>query len=506
MIFYPSDWLYNASVIGFSLAVERFFGRDEVTCNDDGTLEIDDALIETLFENLYAVRGKLPGSLAFSPKGQEGAAFASKLPLIAWLFLRMTADHMLEGNAFKKELENIQSVDLYDPLSIFKVVRPKYFYKDGPFVNAVGAGTKDVPSRVAELFGRPGKFEEYSLHCGFCGRSFPVPQNKRRLFVDNILVGYAGSSVNEFPNAYWDFLPSSPVCDTCSVLVFFHIFALERSPEREFFFVNSPSFKLSRDLIKQIKSFGEKPDGIFFKNVVDRLTALASVKAGWGSMGIEIYRIVGDPPGKYQEVKVMRIGPDAVERLTATPSVPEYLRRMNSTAIFEAFVERDYGRLFQLLHLVCKCIVSGSKGSTAEIERIIGRADSRKVLSISRNLPDLLYETLKHGGERMELSSLRGETRSLFRERRSAIEGEDGLLHALERLAYQIIEKTRIGNRIDVSYLLVRTFTANDEPLPEKLAAALASSSEEEFKLSVYAFIDTITALSKQFGDRRKGD
>ena len=66
------------------------------------------------------------------------------------------------------------------------------------------------------------------------------------------------------------------------------------------------------------------------------------------------------------------------------------------------------------------------------------------------------------------------------------------------RDAYQLIEKTRLGNRLEANYLLTRTFTANGEPLPKSLWEIIATGSEEEFKLGVYAFIDTVAGILKE--------
>lgn len=501
MVFYPSDWLYNASVIGLAEAIADYFEESDVSFNDDGTITIADSFLGHLFKNLKEVKGDLPPKLPVSPSSRESANFASRIPLMAWLFLRRAADHIKEGNAFKKEREKMQATDLKDPLSVFNAIRPKYFFKDGPFVNAIGAGTKDVAARVAELFGFPEELEEYSLHCSFCGNSFRVPKEKRRLFIDNIFVGYAGASAKEFPNAYWDFKPSTPICPACSVAIFFHIFALQQSPDRQFFFVNSPSFALSRELMRQMGIFSKKPDGVFFRNIVDRLTKIAAIQTGWGSMGIEIYRIVGDPPGKYQEVKVTKISHAIVDKLTASPSIGGYLRSINSTGLYEAFIAEDYGKLFQLLYLANKHNATGAKSSAIEIERLVGRTDFRAINAMAGCLPDLLYEGMGYGGEEMELKRIRSETREIFNSRAvraSQDGGEDRLLSSIGRIAYQLIEKTRLGNRLEANYLLTRTFTANGEPLPKSLWEIIATGSEEEFKLGVYAFIDTVAGILKE--------
>lgn len=63
----------------------------------------------------------------------------------------------------------------------------------------------------------------------------------------------------------------------------------------------------------------------------------------------------------------------------------------------------------------------------------------------------------------------------------------------MQNIAYRIMEKTRIGKREDVFYLLLRVFSANQKQFPKELVEPFKPQYDDGlFKSCIYAFLSGV--------------
>ncbi|MEO0098752.1 MAG: hypothetical protein ABIK84_06315 [candidate division WOR-3 bacterium] len=63
----------------------------------------------------------------------------------------------------------------------------------------------------------------------------------------------------------------------------------------------------------------------------------------------------------------------------------------------------------------------------------------------------------------------------------------------VQNIAYRIMEKTRIGKRDEVFYLLLRTFNANQKQFPKLLVEPFKPNYDDgTFKSCIYAFLSGV--------------
>lgn len=98
--------------------------------------------------------------------------------------------------------------------------------------------------------------------------------------------------------------------------------------------------------------------------------------------------------------------------------------------------------------------------------------------------PDSLIERLKSDGTKIFNSN-------------------SSLSEAINGIGFKLLEKVRLGQRDEVLYLLLRTFKAHEQKLPESLIEALKTKYDDNlFKSFIYAFLAPILGkLQTQGGE-----
>ncbi|OAA21892.1 type I-B CRISPR-associated protein Cas8b1/Cst1 [Kosmotoga sp. DU53] len=495
MRFYPGPWFYNAAVIGFAKSITKYFGEQAVEYLDDGTLKVDDGVMSLLYKPVWDVIDDLPKKLQPPPTSGKGQDFIETVPVNAWMFVLETIEFLKQpGNASKDFLEKVENVEKRnDPFEKFHTVRTRYFLKSGPFANAISAGVKeeDVINLVARLFGGEEETLNESLHCSLCGNKFNVPKDSDRMFMDNRTLKYAASSPGHFPSFYWSFKPSIPICPECLSILFYGLLSFVRGPTGEYLFVNAHSFKLMKEMHKQLKEIASKrsiksPASMFLQSLLKQLLMIATTFSLWSTLSIEMYQIDSD----FSKSRITYIPSHKVEQLLGSERASNALMAMRNTEIFERFVQDDVGWLFNVLYLSTKYIVSNKEGSLEELRSYIGYVSENQVIYLMINLQDLIYEMVNNGGDQM----------SLWRVRNAAMSLQPELKKDLAKLSHQILEKTRIGARDDAMYLIERTFAAHKALLDDNIISIFDEKDDEMFKLKLYTFIGKVFENTEQGG------
>ena len=233
----PSNWLYNAGVVGFLRVLEKLGKTVEEFLKNNGSVEIikNDNLIP---EDIFRLWDEMT-------KGKKGYNWGGQKGYYA---------NQTEGS-IKKKIENL--------------------------IKGYSAKSKKA----------------IKMGCFFCGKIISITKSKASYYTQaygNILI----SSEKTFRNSYWNFNSKDFVCPQCEFIIMCHHLALTELSDGSEIFINAPSFKLMWYLNKYSSIY--KAEGIkHLKEILGmRLIEMASkfyIQLGrWEKMNIEIVSKYGN--------------------------------------------------------------------------------------------------------------------------------------------------------------------------------------------------------------------
>jgi CRISPR-associated protein Cst1 len=251
---HPSNWLYNAGVVGFwgcldredylNNPVENFDDKYKIQC--DGTIAIKREVFDKIkiYEN-YFENGKvvnLKGKNPYYPnfidvKGNQKDVFKAFVTTISNLenTINSECDSCRGGILINKDRLN-NGID--------DIQKENFF------------------SKISELN-----------------------------MVHNKLLGPS----EKFPNSYWNLDAGFKICHLCTFLLIHHHLAFTRLADGSEIFINAPSFKLMYELNKLVRELFGKTEAsssqkreILAMSVIEYSRRLQTTLGQWNSMNIEI--------------------------------------------------------------------------------------------------------------------------------------------------------------------------------------------------------------------------
>ncbi|MEM5820913.1 MAG: type I-B CRISPR-associated protein Cas8b1/Cst1 [Candidatus Aenigmatarchaeota archaeon] len=227
---YPSNWLYNAGVVGFLRVLEKLGERVEDFLKDDGSAEIDrNGNLTT--EEIFNIWDRMTKENKYIWGG------------IAGYYANQTE------NSIKKRIENL--------------------------IRGYSTSSKKTNK----------------ISCFFCGDIVSISKSKASFYSQaygNLLI----SSERTFKNSYWRFRSTDFVCPKCEFIVMCHHLGLTKLLDDSEIFINAPSFKLMWYLNKYSSIFKATTIGQYKEILGMSLIEMASkfyIQLGrWEKMNIEI--------------------------------------------------------------------------------------------------------------------------------------------------------------------------------------------------------------------------
>lgn len=249
---YPSNWLYNAGVVGFLRVLEEKVGQNvEEFLKDDGGVEIDVCIFSKLgnkSQDLYFSKEKVSSIVGKSSlyrnylQGRWKGAFNK--------FIKLLAKSTRTGNC------DICGVGYYIP------------------DNAIDLQNNDLENLI--------KFRN-----GI--RNFDIRMNALL------------APSQEFPNSFWNNYTTSIVCDLCGYILVHHHLALIKLSDNSEIFINAPSFKLMWYLNRYSSIYTKEKTKtvreILGISLIEMSSKLYIQLGKWEKMNIEIV-------SKYKEDKI----------------------------------------------------------------------------------------------------------------------------------------------------------------------------------------------------------
>jgi len=252
---YPSNWLYNAGVIGFLRVLESAGENVEDFLKDDGSVEI---ITEKSVDEIFSEWDKLTLEAKYSYKGQ-----------------RDYYPNQGDGKSIKKRIN---------------------FLVNG---YTIGKSRRQI-----------------TLSCTFCKERITVKQTKQTtkdFTVSQTFGKVLFSAERTFKNSYWNNESKDFICPKCQFIVMCHHIGLiplffvgseNKYPE---IFINAPSFKIMWHLNKYARTLYEKQEVKEIKEIlgislIEMASRLQLQLSKWTKMNIEVivkYKVKKDK--KYED-------------------------------------------------------------------------------------------------------------------------------------------------------------------------------------------------------------
>lgn len=368
---FPSNWLYNASVIGFLKVMAHGLGEEEVEewLNDDGTIDVDN----DCFEQVEIGELNIPKSLECYIN-----YISNKNNIIEW--------KAKNESKYKK---------FYDRLGEFGYkyifAGNKLFASNTPYQNLVQLQewqSFEFPNFLIE------KLIDYEKingdkNCGFCSKltaQAPSDDNllEQRLFVyQEPHMRRLGPSIGKFRNSFWNLENSLVICPLCAYLFIYSHLPFIRSQNREIF-INTFSFKLMWYLNKYVGAVYKNTniEDIFATSLMELSQKMNRMLGLWSKFNIEMVIKT------YNDINYYSL-PYATSKLLLNRNISSLIRKTKEPFVLNSIISGKYDNLMKLCSKVMKSIASGKPDLN---DNYISQLSSKKVdhlKELSSVLPEL---------------------------------------------------------------------------------------------------------------------
>jgi len=449
MKLYSSNWIWNASVIGFLNAVKELMVNGEEVVDQlikgEEYVEIEQDLEDFLWSD-FNTSSKYNLKPEYEPKFDENRS----LPKIGWMFITS-----VNPQAFKEKIALKQEEEG------FTANFNKLFSNAGPYKNFINTQIKDKKLSIINFFSKP-KTIENGLICSFCNQRM-VPENNSETNDYQISFNLAlfqdiGGSYGKFPNANFQDISELLICPTCSQFLLF------RHKGFENIFINSTSFNLMYKLNQLAKNM-ERIDRKEF--LMQAQTSEMIIRNSWTLSNTEIIEISGS------NVTFNNIT-DLTAKLFVSPIIISYLQEItyNKQNILDYIISSDFSKILKLVY-------KELKNDYAPYYEIKIYTEIQKIL----------------GGEQMKEKVISVE--NLYYEGKNC-KNED-LIESLKRNIFKILEMVRLGKKAQTQYTILRIFASFNEKIPENLSRIFNPQFPEDlFQAGMYNFLTGIKNAQKK--------
>lgn len=390
---YPSNWLYNAGVIGL-LRVLEGAGKDVVRLFNDGTIKGDEiyslvrSMLSTTSCALESPLNKLPDWHWHYVEKSFEWNYGSISNLVTDILIK--AEHSTNKSQLKEQLKcknfryESEEVDFKDINRKIDDVWSQTFGRNSQYTTnkAIAELTESIEQKrctyiyrkaIGYLFSQEGfyqnlynpgwfgdlkKFIDFFTSdkvfkldsssasvCGFCSESkFEVEP------VDATQMSFLFPVFSQFPNAYWQNNEKevTQICSLCKFLIIHHHLALTRLSDGSEIFINAPSFQVMWYLNKFIREvFGsvssEEMRGkrtLLAMSVIEYATKIQATLGVWTGMNIEVVSRRG---GAIEFFSL----PYEVVQLLADRRIASLLSQIGEFEILNRVLDQDFSRLME---------------------------------------------------------------------------------------------------------------------------------------------------------------
>lgn len=398
IVLYPSNWLYNAGVIGLLRVLESAEEGVLDLLSEDGTIKgneliakIKEAISPEKAASLLKPLDKLPlwhwnyVRLSFEWNYGTVRDFVSSILERARVTNRTQRRTQLrdqlkcknfayEGEAVNFEETNQRIGDLFSKAlgrspeltinqaidQIVKLIEEKkdayifrkgigyLFSKGGFYQNFFNPGWFGNLKKFIEFFAEEKIFEASApgSRCGICsGKNFKVEP------IDATQMSFLFPVFSQFPNAYWqnNEIAVTQICSFCKFIIVHHHLALTRLSDGSEIFINAPSFKVmwylssfAREVFGAFSPAGARTKReILAMSVIEYATKIQTTLGVWTGMNIEV---VSQRDSKIEFFSL----PYEVIQLLVDRRIASLLSQIGEFTILNLVLDQDFSRLMEL--------------------------------------------------------------------------------------------------------------------------------------------------------------
>jgi len=481
IVIYPSSWYYNACIQGFLETLAWGLGKgeegerivQEIILQGDGSAKIPAPLAEAIFnDDSYP----MPQGYTCSP-APDGL---KKMKRVARWWVEKSFEDGFVGKDYKgKKLDPLERVD--------KVCN-KLFSKNCLYENL--AQSKWEKIKKIDFLNNWFKNNEHlegeeRISCSFCGEAFiPDPDLKARvldLYFTRSMSSSLGSSLDGFPNLFWDGKPSLPMCKICrSYFLYFHFI------DRNGLFINAGSFFSNWHLNRLISGKLKGKTSGYHVALLEAMRLDPQLRRGISGWGLQNMEIVLFKNGNVYYYPLSA----RVAKLLLIPQITALLskfvknsnqKKADQPIVWECVIKERFDYLPIAIYKTLRYFLTGtdSKGGDAEII-----SASLSDFDLISDAAELYIEIIKNlsrekGGADMSYINIR--------ELKNA--AATAPLSFNDSKVFRLLELTRLNRKADVYHLLLREYVVIGMLFPEVLAKLFAVRDDEVFKTGIYSFI-----------------
>jgi len=320
---YPSNWLYNAGVIGFLRVLEwgkrsqKFKVKSGFKIKD-GKVRINKDIIGKSFE----LRTEFHREVLGDEKG--GAVWGSKGKYPNYI---QKNRREFFKNIFVPKLSTLER-------------KGNCSFCDGYFLPL-----DKINFLKEEWEGDKESFESF--------------MEQREKF-QAIHLSYLASSIGGMPNSFWDLNQSLPICHLCSYLVIFHHLAFTQTSDGEIF-INAPDFRVMwylNKFVREVASKETQAQKLFGLSLMQWAIRINQMLGCWTMANIEVIRKYYIGKGQKRKTVIDHFDlPVGVIRILMDPSVANILTYLNLWPILELVMKERFSELLSAMYCAGKAML-----------------------------------------------------------------------------------------------------------------------------------------------------
>jgi CRISPR-associated protein Cst1 len=276
---YPSNWLYNAGVVGLLRVLERngkWINQKFFKFEESGEVIIN---IDELISNEEEI---------------ECDSKKFRISKLGFYWLLESWEQLVdkkEGkDSDKKSSEKIKEVWG----KLFNTWYRGFFNANTEYLFKPPKRSKESKELIYQLDCFLKSFDGENFDgeniCSFCSRKFNFAYKNVFTSEHSKFLG-ASKGVRGVPNSFWNFNPELYICNFCSFVLLNCHLAFTPLPDDSEIFINAPSFKVMYYLNKYVQSLpkdGKKIKHLLGMSLIEFSTKLKAQLGLWTSMNIEV--------------------------------------------------------------------------------------------------------------------------------------------------------------------------------------------------------------------------
>jgi CRISPR-associated protein Cst1 len=327
---YPSNWLYNAGVIGLIRVLERIEGVPTSSIGAGGGVTID---LSTTLSRSHTIE-------------DQGEKFEIPLLALHWL---LESWEQLTKKQGRSESERIKEVWG----KLFNAWYRGFFNADTRYLFKASKRSKALILQLSDFLKSllDQDVDEGKNSCSFCLRNSNFKYKNIFTSEHSKQLG-ASSGEKGVPNSFWNLNPdqSLHVCDFCSFVLLNHHLALTRLSDGSEIFINAPSFKVMYYLNKFAREvFGalsaeemHSKRNILAMSVIEYATRIRATLGVWTGMNIEIV----SKSKRGDQIEFFSL-PYEVIQLLSDRRIAGLLSQIGEFSILNRVLAQDFSRLME---------------------------------------------------------------------------------------------------------------------------------------------------------------